>query len=91
MDEAQKPAAIQTSKQIMLERMLELRSFDPVQVFVHYSLTELFLGSHLPRLQTTGILSSDIARRWWDYLRQAEERGTLMISFTAFVIVGSKS
>ena len=70
---------------------LDVRSFDPVQVFVHYSLAELFLGSHLTRLQTTGILSPDSARRWWDYLRQADERGTLMISFTAFVIVGSKN
>jgi ubiquinone/menaquinone biosynthesis C-methylase UbiE len=73
------------------EQHLEVHSFDPVQVFVHYPLAELFLGSHLTRLQTTGILSPDIARRWWDYLRQADERGTLMISFTAFVIVGSKS
>jgi ubiquinone/menaquinone biosynthesis C-methylase UbiE len=73
------------------EQHLDVRSFDPVQVFVHYSLAELFLGSHLTRLQTTGILSPDSARRWWDYLRQADERGTLMISFTSFVIVGDKN
>jgi hypothetical protein len=36
-------------------------------------------------------LSPDSARQWWDYLRQADERGTLMISFTAFVIVGNKN
>ena len=73
------------------EQHLGVRSFDPVQVFVHDSLAELFLGSHLTRLQTNGILSPDSARRWWDYLRQADERGTLMISFTAFVIVGNKN
>jgi ubiquinone/menaquinone biosynthesis C-methylase UbiE len=72
------------------EQHLDVRSFDPVQVFVHYSLAELFLGSHLTRLQTNGILSPGSAGRWWDYLRQADERGTLMISFTAFVIVGEK-
>jgi len=33
------------------EQHLDVRSFDPVQVFVHYSLAELFLGSHLTRLQ----------------------------------------
>jgi ubiquinone/menaquinone biosynthesis C-methylase UbiE len=73
------------------EQYLEVRSFDPVQVFVHYSLAELFLGSHLTRLQTNGILSPDSARGWWDYLRQADERDTLMITFTAFVIVGKKN
>ena len=69
MDEAQKPVAIQTSKQ----------------------LAELFLGSHLTRLQTAGIWSPHSARRWWDYLRQANERDTLMISFTGFVVAGRKN
>ena len=73
------------------EQHLDVRSFDPVQVFVHYALAELFLGSHLTDPQTNGILSPDNARRWWDYLRHADERGTLMISFTAFVIVGDKA
>jgi len=72
------------------EQHLDVRSFDPVQVFVHYALAELFLGSHLTRLQANMILSPDNARAWWDYLREAEGRGTLMISFTAFVIVGDK-
>ena len=26
---------------------MDVRSFDPVEVFVHYALAELFLGSHL--------------------------------------------
>jgi ubiquinone/menaquinone biosynthesis C-methylase UbiE len=72
------------------EQHLDVTSFEPVQIFVHYSLAELFLGSHLTRLQTNGVLSPDSARTWWDYLRQADERGTLMISFTAFVIVGNR-
>lgn len=41
--------------------------------------------------QTNGILSPDSARRRWDYLRQADERGTLTVGFTAFVIVGNKN
>jgi SAM-dependent methyltransferase len=72
------------------EAHLDVRSFDPIQVFVHYALAELFLGSHLTRLQANMILSPDSARTWWDYLREAADRGTLMISFTAFVIVGDK-
>ena len=75
---------------LFTEQHLDVRSFDPVQVFVHYSLAELFLGSHLTRLQADGILSPDRAGGWWDYLRQANQRGTLMITFTAFVIVGKK-
>ena len=72
------------------DRQLEVRSFDAVQIFVHYALAELFLGSHLTSLQTSGTLSPDAAREWWDYLQQAEARSALMISFTAFVVVGIK-
>lgn len=66
-------------------------SIDPVQVFVHYALAELFLGSHLAVLQTNGTLSADRAQRWWEYLQQAAAQRTLLISFTAFIIVGAKS
>lgn len=72
------------------EHHLKVLSFDPIQVFVHYSLTELFLGSHLALLQTNGTLSPDAARTWWEYLQSANERGTLFVSFTSFVIVGEK-
>ena len=75
---------------LLREQELKVLSFDPVQVFVHYSLTELFLGSHLALLQTRGTLSPDAARKWWEYLQNAEERGTLFVSFTAFVTVGEK-
>jgi ubiquinone/menaquinone biosynthesis C-methylase UbiE len=73
------------------EQHLEALSVDPVQVFVHYALAELFLGSHLAGLQTSGTLSADQARRWWEYLQRADERGTLLISFTAFIVVGAKA
>jgi len=33
------------------EQGLAVISIDPVQVFVHYALAELFLGSHLTQLQ----------------------------------------
>jgi hypothetical protein len=60
------------------------------QMFVHYALAELFLGSHLTHLQARAALSPDQARQWWAYLQQADERGTLLISFTSFVVVGAK-
>jgi hypothetical protein len=69
---------------------LELLSLDPVQVFPYYALAELFLGSHLTALQTSGTLPLQ-ARQWWEYVQHADERETPLISFTAFVIVGAKS
>jgi hypothetical protein len=73
------------------EQRLNVLSLDPVQVFVHYAMFELFLGSHLALLQENGTLSGSRAQHWWEYLQHAHERGTLMISFTAFIILGAKS
>jgi ubiquinone/menaquinone biosynthesis C-methylase UbiE len=73
------------------QQHLEVLSLDPVQVFVHYALAELFLGGHLTALQTNGTLSAERAKLWWEYLQQADEHGMLLISFTAFIIVGAKS
>jgi len=72
------------------QQHLEVLSIDPVQVFVHYALAELFLGSHLTVLQTNGTLSAGRAQKWWEHLQQADEHGILMISFTAFIVVGAK-
>lgn len=73
------------------QQHLEVLSLDPVQVFVHYALAELFLGGHLTVLQANGTLAAERAKLWWEYLRQADEHGTLLISFTAFLIVGAKN
>ena len=72
------------------EQSLEGLSIDPVQIFVHYVLAELAFGSHLALLQTNGTLDAGRAGQWWEYLQHADERGTLLISFTAFVVVGAK-
>ena len=71
------------------EQHLEEIAIDPVQVFVYYALAELAFGSHLSLLQTNGTLDAGRARQWWEYLQQADERGTLLISFTAFVVAGA--
>lgn len=75
---------------LLRERRLDLLSIDPLQVFVHYALAELFLGAHLVALQTNGALRPDQAQRWWEYLQHADADGTLLVSFTAFVVVGAK-
>jgi ubiquinone/menaquinone biosynthesis C-methylase UbiE len=72
------------------ERGLEVRSVDPLHVFVHLALAELFLGSHLVALQASGVLRPDQAQGWWDVLQRADAAGTLLISFTAFVVAGTK-
>jgi ubiquinone/menaquinone biosynthesis C-methylase UbiE len=72
------------------EQRLEVLSIETVQIFPHYALVELFLGSHLAALQTNGTLAAGQAREWWEYLQRADELGTLLIGFTAFVLVGSK-
>jgi ubiquinone/menaquinone biosynthesis C-methylase UbiE len=72
------------------EQRLKVLSIDPVQVFVHYALAELFLGSHLVALQTDGTLRPVQAQEWWEYLQRSDSAGTLLIGFTAFVVVGAK-
>lgn len=72
------------------QQHLQVLSLDPVQIFVHYALAEFFLGSHLTLLQTNGVLSAERAKLWWKYIQQADEHGTLLISFTTFIIVGAK-
>ena len=67
-----------------------MHNVDPVQVFVHYALAELFLGSHLGLLQERGTLTPVQAQTWWEYLQRAEEQQTLLIGFTAFLVTGSK-
>ena len=75
---------------LLRERRLEPLSIDPLQVFVHYALAELFLGAHLVALQTNRALRPDQAQQWWEYLQHADADGTLLVSFTGFVVVGAK-
>jgi ubiquinone/menaquinone biosynthesis C-methylase UbiE len=76
-------------RRLFREQCLEVRSFDPVQVFAHYAIVELFLGSHLTLSQTRGLLSPTTAQAGWQHLRSAEANGSLLISFTSFEIVGT--
>jgi ubiquinone/menaquinone biosynthesis C-methylase UbiE len=71
------------------EQHLEVLSLDPVQIFLHYALTELAFGGHLAQLQASGTLTPGQAQQWWEYLRHADKDGMLLVSFTAFIIVGA--
>jgi len=73
------------------EQGLAVLSIDPVQVFVHYALAELFLGAHLAQLQASGTLSPGQARQWWEHLQHADKHLTLLISFTTFIAVGTRN
>ena len=75
---------------LIREQHLDLLSIDPLQVFVHYALAELFLGSHLVALQEDETLRPEQAQQWWAHLQRADTDGTLLVSFTAFVVVGAK-
>jgi ubiquinone/menaquinone biosynthesis C-methylase UbiE len=75
---------------LLREQHLSVLSFDPLHVVVHLALAELFLGSHLVALQEGGVLRPDQARRWWEHLQRSDAAGTLLIAFTAFVVVGAK-
>ncbi len=50
-----------------------------------------WLINHLTLLYTNGTLSADRVQQWWEYLQRADEPGMLLISFTAFIVVGAKS
>lgn len=70
---------------------LEVTAFVPLQVFVHYALAELAFGSHLALLQTNGTLSGAQAQTWWRYLQDADSQGAFFVSFTTFVIGGTRA
>jgi ubiquinone/menaquinone biosynthesis C-methylase UbiE len=73
------------------EQGLQAISLDPVQVFIPYTFAELLLGGHLTAVQASGVLTPQQAQEWWEYLQQADAAGTLLIGFTAFIVVGTKS
>jgi ubiquinone/menaquinone biosynthesis C-methylase UbiE len=74
---------------LLREQHVEVLSVAPLQITVHYALAELFLGGHLVELQARGAVTPGQAKRWWEHLRRADGAGTLLIGFTAFVVVGA--
>jgi SAM-dependent methyltransferase len=52
------------------ERCLEVRSIDPVQVSLNFTMCDLTLGGHLAALQENGMLSAATIQQWWENLQR---------------------
>jgi len=44
----------------------------------------------MTRGQTNGALRPDQAQEWWETLQRSDAAGTMLISFTALIVVGHK-
>jgi ubiquinone/menaquinone biosynthesis C-methylase UbiE len=59
-------------------------------IFVSHSFVGLLLGGHLANAQIAGILSPSEVTEWWRDLGTANEAGTFLCCFTAFIVAGGK-
>jgi hypothetical protein len=49
------------------------------------------LGGHVVQAVASSILTEQEADQWWSHLAQANAEGTVLYSFTAFIIFGTKA
>lgn len=59
-------------------------------ITVTYDFLQLLLGGHVARAVSTGVLSEQQAGLWWTNLAQANDEGTFLYGFTAFIVSGAK-
>ncbi len=59
-------------------------------ITVTHDFLQLFLGGHVARAVSIGVLSEQEADLWWAHLAQANNEGTLLYGFTAFIVSGTK-
>ncbi len=59
-------------------------------ITVTYDFLQLLLGGHVARAVSSGVLSEREADLWWTNLAEAEDAGTFLYGFTAFVVSGTK-
>ena len=57
---------------------------------VTYDFLQLLLGGHVAGAVSSGVLSEQEADLWWTNLAQAEDEGTFLYGFTAFILSGTK-
>ncbi len=55
-----------------------------------YDFLQLLIGGHVVHAVTTGLLSEQEADLWWTNLAQANDKGTFLYGFTAFIVSGTK-
>ena len=65
-------------------------SVTPHTVLIHYEFAQLLWGGHLTRAQQAGVVSPAEVERWWEHLGKANEAGTFLAGFTAFIVAGTK-
>jgi len=58
--------------------------------FQTYNFLQLLLGGHVAGAVSNGVLSEQEADLWWTNLAQAENEGTFLYGFTAFIVSGTK-
>ena len=75
---------------LLKQQHLDNVSIDATQIFVHWAMVEIFLGTHLSTLIKNETVSAEQATQWWEALRRANDEGTLLVSFTSFVVAGHK-
>jgi ubiquinone/menaquinone biosynthesis C-methylase UbiE len=59
-------------------------------VFVDFEFFGLLVGGRLTAAQEAGLLDPDQIRAWWQGLADAEQAGTFLASFTAFIVSGTQ-
>lgn len=59
-------------------------------VTMPYDFLPLLLGGHVARAVSGGVLSEHEADRWWTHLARANDQGTFLYGFTAFIVSGAK-
>jgi SAM-dependent methyltransferase len=60
------------------------------EVFVDFEFFGLLIGGRLTAAQAAGLLDPDQVRAWWQGLVDAEQTGTFLAGFTAFIVSGTK-
>jgi ubiquinone/menaquinone biosynthesis C-methylase UbiE len=60
-------------------------------ISVPYDFLQMLLGGHVRRAVDSGVLSEQEADLWWTNLAKAEDEGTFLYGFTAFIVTGTKA
>ena len=59
-------------------------------ITVTYDFLQLLLGGHIAQAVSAGVLTEPEANLWWTQLARADQNGTFLYGFTAFVVSGCK-
>jgi ubiquinone/menaquinone biosynthesis C-methylase UbiE len=79
-----------------LPRLLRERGMTDVtvvgrEIFIDFEFFGLLIGGQLTSAQAAGLVDPDRIRDWWQGLVDAEQAGTFLAGFTAFIVSGTKA